>query len=143
MRSPSQKVVAKPLPLSKKCWANVINALFPVHFPRGSLYQNLLNPVPELAFTGHPPFLDIIVFQGGDDGRGYRNMCKIPRGSNFNKSRWYIVPGWGGYGHYCSITCNRIFFPKGAGMYSKPLVYIYIYIYMCLPGSTVPQCYQH
>jgi hypothetical protein len=21
--------------------------------------------------------LDVIVFQGGDDGRGYRNMCKI------------------------------------------------------------------
>jgi hypothetical protein len=28
--------------------------------------------------------LDIIVFSGGDDGRGYRNMCKIPRGSNSN-----------------------------------------------------------
>jgi hypothetical protein len=26
----------------------------------------------------------IIVFQGGDDGRGYRNMCKIPRGSILN-----------------------------------------------------------
>ena len=26
--------------------------------------------------------LDIIVFQGGDDGRGYRNMYKIPPGSN-------------------------------------------------------------
>jgi hypothetical protein len=23
--------------------------------------------------------LDIIVFQGGGDGRGYRSMCKIPR----------------------------------------------------------------
>ena len=22
-----------------------------------------------------------VVFQGGDDGRGYRNMCKIPGGS--------------------------------------------------------------
>jgi hypothetical protein len=28
--------------------------------------------------------LDIIVFQGGDDGRGYRNIYKIPRGSNSN-----------------------------------------------------------
>jgi hypothetical protein len=28
---------------------------------------------------------DIIVFQGGDDGRGYRNMCKIPRGSDLNE----------------------------------------------------------
>jgi hypothetical protein len=27
----------------------------------------------------------IIVFEGGDDGRGYRNMCKIPRGCNLNK----------------------------------------------------------
>jgi hypothetical protein len=26
----------------------------------------------------------LMVFQGGDDGRGYRNMCKIPRGSNSN-----------------------------------------------------------
>jgi hypothetical protein len=24
--------------------------------------------------------LDIIVFQGGDDGRGYRNMCRIAGG---------------------------------------------------------------
>jgi hypothetical protein len=23
--------------------------------------------------------------QGGDDGRGYRNMCKIPQGSNSNQ----------------------------------------------------------
>jgi hypothetical protein len=29
--------------------------------------------------------LDIIVFQGGGDGRGYRNMCKIPWGSNSNE----------------------------------------------------------
>jgi hypothetical protein len=25
-------------------------------------------------------YLYIIVFQGGDDGRGYRNMYKIPQG---------------------------------------------------------------
>jgi hypothetical protein len=25
-----------------------------------------------------------IVFQGGDDGRGYRNMCKIPQGFTLN-----------------------------------------------------------
>jgi hypothetical protein len=29
--------------------------------------------------------LDVIVFQGGDDGRGYRNMYKIPRGSPLNE----------------------------------------------------------
>ena len=27
----------------------------------------------------------VIVFPGGGDGRGYRNMCKIPRGSNSNQ----------------------------------------------------------
>jgi hypothetical protein len=31
---------------------------------------------------GFQEALDATVFQGGDDGRGYRNMCKIPRGSN-------------------------------------------------------------
>jgi hypothetical protein len=35
--------------------------------------------------------LDIIVFQGGDDGRGYRNMCKIPRGSDLKQGDWYIT----------------------------------------------------
>ena len=29
-------------------------------------------------------FLDIIVFQGEDDGRSYRKMCKRPRGSTSN-----------------------------------------------------------
>jgi hypothetical protein len=27
-----------------------------------------------------------IGFKGGDDGRGYRNVCKIPQGGNFNYS---------------------------------------------------------
>jgi hypothetical protein len=30
-------------------------------------------------------YTGIIVFQGEGDGRGYRNMCKMPRGSNLNK----------------------------------------------------------
>jgi hypothetical protein len=29
--------------------------------------------------------LYIIDFQGGGDGRGYRNMCKIPQGANLNE----------------------------------------------------------
>jgi hypothetical protein len=29
--------------------------------------------------------LDIIAFQGGDNGRGYRNMCKTPRGSDLKE----------------------------------------------------------
>ena len=36
-----------------------------------------------------PPF--IIVFQGGDDGRVYRNRCKIPRGSHLKQGDWYIL----------------------------------------------------
>jgi hypothetical protein len=31
-----------------------------------------------------------MVFQGGDDGRGYRNMCKIPRGSNSKHGDWCV-----------------------------------------------------
>ena len=51
---------------------------------------SLLNPPPgSRSGLKHPLELlesslytcSIIVFQGGDDGRGYRNMCKIPRGS--------------------------------------------------------------
>ena len=33
------------------------------------------NPLGILESSRHNSF-----FQGGDDGRGYRNMCKIPRG---------------------------------------------------------------
>jgi hypothetical protein len=29
-------------------------------------------------------------FQGGDDGRCYRNMYKIPRGSPLNERGWYV-----------------------------------------------------
>jgi hypothetical protein len=46
--------------------------------------------------------LELLVFQDGDDGRGYinRNMCKIPRGSDLKDGDWYnTVPvrrwGWG------------------------------------------------
>jgi hypothetical protein len=59
MRSPSQKLVAKPLPLSK----NVINALFPVQFSRGFAISNFIKPgtrtgpYRELALTWYPPFL--------------------------------------------------------------------------------------
>ena len=35
--------------------------------------------------------MDIIVFQGGDDERGYRNMCKIPRGSNAQLERGGLI----------------------------------------------------
>jgi hypothetical protein len=41
-------------------------------------------PSPEMPKTGSPLAkgeLHIIVFQGGDDGRGYRNVRKIPRGA--------------------------------------------------------------
>ena len=31
-------------------------------------------------------------FQGGDDGGGYRNVCKIPRGSNLKEGGWYSRP---------------------------------------------------
>jgi hypothetical protein len=30
----------------------------------------------------------IMVFQGGDDGRGYRNMCKMPGGSVLDLAHW-------------------------------------------------------
>jgi hypothetical protein len=31
-----------------------------------------------------------IVFQGGDDGRGYRNEYKNTPGANLNKVRWNL-----------------------------------------------------
>jgi hypothetical protein len=31
-----------------------------------------------------------MVFQGGDDGRGYRNICKIAGGSVLDLGRWYL-----------------------------------------------------
>jgi hypothetical protein len=34
----------------------------------------------------------ITVFQGGDDGRGCRNMCKTPGGSGMNLSQLCAVP---------------------------------------------------
>jgi hypothetical protein len=45
--------------------------------------------------------LDRIVFQGGDDGRGYRNMSKTPRGSNSKEGDWYIL-----YNIYSSAGIN-------------------------------------
>jgi hypothetical protein len=33
----------------------------------------------------------MIVFQGGDDGRGYRNMYKTLRGLNSNHGDWYLL----------------------------------------------------
>jgi hypothetical protein len=50
-------------------------------FITGSLPKRLRDG----RFTFETKALDIIVFQGGDDGRGYRNMCKIPQGSNSNQ----------------------------------------------------------
>jgi hypothetical protein len=35
--------------------------------------------------------LGIIVFQGGENERGYRNMYKISRGSNSNHGDWTDV----------------------------------------------------
>jgi hypothetical protein len=32
-----------------------------------------------------PVYRALLVFQGRDDGRGYRNMCKIPQGPNLNE----------------------------------------------------------
>ena len=60
--------------------------------------------------------LDIIVFQGGDDGRGYRNMCKIAGGSNLNLGHWcmlyvlYVVCRYcrGPYAVYMML-CTHIF----------------------------------
>jgi hypothetical protein len=38
-------------------------------------------------------YIYIIVFPGGDDGRGYRNMYKIPQGPNLNECHWhYALP---------------------------------------------------
>jgi hypothetical protein len=64
------------------------------------------------------------VFQGGDDGRGYRNMCKIPRGSNSNQGadiqylriRTCLGPRWL-YSDRCIITVGilALFFQKHSG----------------------------
>jgi hypothetical protein len=35
----------------------------------------------------------MIVFQGGDDRRGYRNTCKMPLGSNSNEGGWCVFSG--------------------------------------------------
>ena len=35
--------------------------------------------------------LGIIIFQGGDDGRGYRDACEIPQGTNLKKCHWYYI----------------------------------------------------
>ena len=34
---------------------------------------------------------NIIVFRGGDDGRGDRYMCKIPRGSHLKQGDWHLL----------------------------------------------------
>jgi hypothetical protein len=36
------------------------------------------------------PIIGIMVFQGGDDGLGYRNMCKIAGRSKSNLSHWHL-----------------------------------------------------
>jgi hypothetical protein len=38
-----------------------------------------------LVLCAQPSAIGIIVFQGGDDGHGYRNTCKIPRGSDLKQ----------------------------------------------------------
>jgi hypothetical protein len=42
--------------------------------------------------------LYIIVLQGRDDGRGYRNVCKIPRGSDLNQGGWGSITPYGALG---------------------------------------------
>ena len=42
-------------------------------------FPHLEKHFSKTKFTVH-----ITVFQGGDDRRGYRNMCKIPQGGNLN-----------------------------------------------------------
>jgi hypothetical protein len=37
-----------------------------------------------LVKHGQPSHIIALVFQGGGDGRGYRNMYKIPQGANLN-----------------------------------------------------------
>ena len=40
-----------------------------------------------------------IVFQGACDGRGYRNMYEIPRGSNLNEGDWHGTIAIRGFGY--------------------------------------------
>jgi hypothetical protein len=73
----------------------VIN-LYPFHFGNGFVTAvSLLKPPPgsrsglkyplKLLESSIVYAISTIVFQGGDDGCGYRNMYKILRGSNSNE----------------------------------------------------------
>jgi hypothetical protein len=72
--------------------------------------------------------LDIIAFQGGDDdGRGYRNMYKIPRGPNLNQRDWYLNPfkllqtkALLQYSTRVPVLYGCLY--KGVDIYSNPLV---------------------
>jgi hypothetical protein len=56
--------------------------------------------------------VDIIVFQGGDDGRGYRNICKIAGGPEPILSRWYFI--WYTAGFLIPVQVTTPVVPTGA-----------------------------
>jgi hypothetical protein len=88
-----------------------------------------------------------MVFQGGDDGRGYRNMCKMPQGFTLKDGHWCIywpimVLGIPPHSHsYFPLSRSLILIPlPSTPLTLIPLYYVQArYSSVAAPGSLAYQ----